>query len=499
MRPVMGIENEYGIAAVGDCELDEMGLSNAVVRAWRSLLAAEGSAGNRWDYTTETPLQDSRGFQVERARAHPTQLTDDETMANVVLPNGARFYVDHAHPEYSGPECTSARDTVLHDAAGDLIARRAAEEAGRRMGVPIRLWKNNTDGKGASYGTHENYLTPRDVNFHRYVRLFTPHLVTRQVYTGNGRVGLGQESEHAGFQLSQRADFFEKEVGLETTLRRPVMNTRDEPHADARRFRRLHVITGDANRSEFATWLKLGTTQLVLRAIADGAIDDSIELADPVAGMHTVSHDLDLDVPLPLADGRRFTAVQIQRELWKACSRYAEFGDATAEDHDILDAWATVLQDLDTDPLHCADRLDWVAKYALLDRYRVRDGLAWDHPKLALIDVQYSELDPARSLHDALVRKGRMRRLTTDEDVEAAIGTPPHDTRAWFRGECVRRFGSQLVAVSWDSVMFDLPGERTYVRLPMDDPYRGSFDSVGSLFADDPDAATLVERLAKGS
>lgn len=506
MRPVMGIESEYGIAAVGDCDLDEMALSNAVVRAWRSHLLAAGLAAERWDYATETPLQDSRGFELARMRAHPSQLTDDETMANVVVPNGARFYVDHAHPEYSGPECVSARQAVLFDTAGDQIAHRAAVLAGDALGVPIRLWKNNTDGKGQSYGTHENYVTPRQVPFHRYVLQFTPHLVSRQIYTGNGRVGIGTVSERAGYQVSQRADFFEKEVGLETTLRRPIINTRDEPHADPSRFRRLHVITGDGNRSEFATWLKLGTAQVVLTAIGAGALDESLTLNDPVQAMHTISHDPTLAVRVPLADGRHLSALEIQYDLLERCVRFIEdagrapeaagLTDADiAEYREIASAWEEVLDDLATDVMRCADRLDWVAKLTLLERYRQRDGLDWDDAKLALIDLQYAELDPKRSLYHALVAKGRIRRLTTDADVERAIAEPPHDTRAWLRGECVRRFGEQIVAASWDSIVFDVPGGRSYLRVPLDDPFMGSRAGMAELLADDPDSATFLARL----
>lgn len=493
----MGIESEYGIAAIGAPEFDPMALSNAVVRAWQD------RAGDRWDYSTETPLQDSRGFEVSRARAHPSQLTDDQTMANTVLSNGARFYVDHAHPEYSGPECTSATDAVRFDTAGDVIAYRAAVRAGESLGLPIRLWKNNTDGKGAAYGTHENYLTPRPVGFHQYVRHFTTHLVTRQIFTGNGRVGLGQDSEEPGYQLSQRADFFEAEVGLETTIRRPIINTRDEPHADARRHRRLHVITGDANRSEYATWLKLGTAQLVLAAIGDGAFeatDDRLQLAEPVAAMHQISHDPSLQVQVELAGGRTASALELQRELWEVCSSWLD-GAAGLTDADrveyqqIRTAWASILTDLAADPMSCADRLDWVAKLALLERYRSRDQLAWDHPKLALVDLQYAEIDPQRSLYQALVRSGRMRRLTTDAEVEDAMEAPPVDTRAWFRGECVRRYGAQVIAASWDSVVFDVPGGRSYVRVPMDDPLRGTRASVAELLDRSPDVRSLLAGL----
>ena len=213
-------------------------------------------------------------------------------MANVILTNGARLYVDHAHPEYSSPEVTCALDAVRYDKAGEAVMAIAAQRATQSLGRSVRLYKNNTDGKGASYGTHENYLLQRSTPFDRIVTQFTAFLVSRQVITGAGRVGVGQSSQTPGFQISQRADFFEAEVGLETTLNRPIINTRDEPHADASRHRRLHVITGDANLSEISTYLKLGTASWVLRVIEAGELGADVRLDGPVAAMRTVSHDL---------------------------------------------------------------------------------------------------------------------------------------------------------------------------------------------------------------
>lgn len=475
---VFGIETEYGISidlAPGQEPIHPMHLSNLVVRAWTE---ATQPGQTRWDYATESPLRDLRGFEVGRPAAHPDQLTDvDLGMANVVLTNGARFYVDHAHPEYSGPEVTTARDAVVWDRAGDLIMVDAARLASEAVGQKIRVHKNNVDGKGASYGTHENYLLDRATPFHRIVSRFSGFLVTRQVFTGAGRVGIGPASERAGFQISQRADYFEAEVGLETTMNRPVINTRDEPHGDARKHRRLHVITGDATRAEWSTWLKVGTAALVLRALEADLLADIPPLAAPVTAMHRVSHDPGCRVTVPLADGTASTAISLQHRYLAACRALVErgpFGSAAqyAEAQELLTAWQEVLDTLARDPMELADRLEWVAKLQLLESYRSRDGLAWDAPKLALVDLQFSELDPARGLGAALERKGRLRRLTTDAEVADAVEHPPADTRAWLRGEMMRRHGTAVMAASWDSLILDVPGRRVLQRLELLDPLR---------------------------
>src|SRR4051812_33278431 len=266
----MGIETEYGISVPGQPAANAMLASSQVVNAYAAATASRGRRP-RWDFDEENPLRDARGFDLARDLADSSQLTDEDVgLANVILTNGARLYVDHAHPEYSSPECTNPRDLVAWDKAGELIMAAAGEQAGRTPGAPpINLYKNNTDNKGASYGTHENYLMQRATPFADIVRHLTPFFVSRQVVTGAGRVGIGQDGRGQGFQISQRADFFEVEVGLETTLKRPIINTRDEPHADAEKYRRLHVIIGDANLAEVSTYLKLGTTALVLSMIEE--------------------------------------------------------------------------------------------------------------------------------------------------------------------------------------------------------------------------------------
>src|SRR3954451_5381425 len=270
VRRVMGTEIEYGISVPGQPTANPTTLSSQVVNAW-AVAEAPTPRRPRWDFEEESPLRDARGFDLSPAQAlDHSDLDEDTGMANVILTNGARLYVDHAHPEYSTPEVTNPRDLVLWDKAGERVMEIAAERALTVPGtVAIQLYKNNTDNKGASYGCHENYLMARSTPFAEIVRHLTPFFVTRQVVVGAGRVGIGADGRGTGFQVSQRADFFEVEVGLETTLKRPIINTRDEPHADPEKYRRLHVIIGDANMSEVSTYLKVGTTSLVLAMIED--------------------------------------------------------------------------------------------------------------------------------------------------------------------------------------------------------------------------------------
>ncbi|WP_375432159.1 depupylase/deamidase Dop [uncultured Friedmanniella sp.] len=502
----MGVETEYGISALPprtamtqvEEDLHPMQLSNHVVKAYGSVEGSGGTGG--WDYETETPLRDIRGYEIARGNAHPDQLTDSDLgMANMILTNGARLYVDHAHPEYASPEVTSALDVVRFDKAGDTVMAIAAQRASLSLGRSVRLYKNNTDGKGASYGTHENYLLDRATPFDRVVTQFTAFLVSRQVVTGAGRVGIGQNSQQVGFQISQRADFFEAEVGLETTLNRPIINTRDEPHADASKHRRLHVITGDANLSEISTYLKVGTASWVLRVIEAGELGADLRLDAPVAAIRSVSHDVGCSGLLTLADGRRMTAVDLQEVYLGACRRHldrigGELDEAAAtEAKDVLGRWQDCLDALRTDPTTLADQLDWVAKLKLMESYRSRDGLAWDSPKLALIDLQYADVDPRRSLYGALVAKGLMQRLISAEEVDRARTSPPEDTRAYFRGRVMAKFGDSVVAASWDSVIFDVPDRSALQRIPLLDPLRGTREQVGQMIEE---CSTVTELFA---
>ena len=365
----------------------------------------------RWDFEEESPLRDARGFDMARQVADPSQLTDEDLgLANVILTNGARLYVDHAHPEYSSPEVTTPLDVVRWEKAGEQVMLDASRMAAQVPGsTPIVLYKNNTDNKGASYGAHENYLMRRSTPFAEIVRHLTPFFVSRQVVTGAGRVGIGQDGRDTtperGFQISQRADYFEVEVGLETTLKRPIINTRDEPHADPAVYRRLHVILGDANLAEISIYLKAGTTSLVLAMIEDGFIDRDLSVEGAVKALRDVSHDPTLQHLVTLRDGRRLTAVQLQLEYLDLARKYVEdrYGaDADEQTVDVLARWESVLTRLERDPMECAGELDWVAKLKLLNQYRDRDDLDWDDAKLHLIDLQYSDVRPDKGLYHRL-------------------------------------------------------------------------------------------------
>ncbi|MEE1651108.1 depupylase/deamidase Dop [Brachybacterium sp. J144] len=518
---VMGIETEFGVL---HADLDDRAragagssilLSHLVVGAYALLDPREGERGRRvrWDYGDETPLRDARGFELQRAAAHPTQLTDEvqdahvpsvdadaplqgpevapegddaevlawasqRSIGNAVLTNGARWYVDHAHPEYSSPEVLRAREAVVVDRAGEEIARAAMGLLARADGIPeVALHKNNTDGKGASYGTHENYLLDRDVPFERVVAALLPFFATRQVLVGAGRVGRGTRGQHPGFQISSRADFMEAEVGLETTLNRPIVNTRDEPHADRSRFRRLHVIIGDANLLEESTFLKLGMTSLVLAALetehrTGAAILPDLPLADPVQAVRTISHDPSLAATVPLADGRELTALEIQRAHLDALRPVADLADT--ETAQVLTAWGELLDLLAEDPMLAADRIEWVAKLRLLEQYRRRHGLGWEDPRLLMVDLQFSDLRPGRGLFEKLRAAGAVGTLVGAEEVEHAMTAPPASTRAHLRGTLIRHHPRRVPSAGWDAIT--LAGETGGFRLRLADPRLGSAD-----------------------
>jgi proteasome accessory factor PafA2 len=481
---VMGTEVEYGISVTGQPTANPMQASSQIVNAYAAATLRARRA--RWDFEEESPLRDARGFDMSRGTADASQLTDEDLgLANVILTNGARLYVDHAHPEYSTPECTNPLDVVRWDRAGERVMLEASRLAAQVPGsAPILLYKNNTDNKGASYGAHENFLMRRSTPFGDIVRHLTPFLVSRQVFCGAGRVGIGQDGAGQGFQITQRADFFEVEVGLETTLKRPIINTRDEPHADPATYRRLHVIIGDANLAETSTYLKLGTTSLVLAMIEDGFIDRDLALATPVTSLRAISHDPTCTLAVALKDGRRLTAVQLQLEYLDLAKKYVEdrYGvDADAQTRDVLHRWESVLDRLERDPMLCADELDWCAKLQLLQQYRDRDGLDWEAPKLHAIDLQYADIRPEKGLYHRLVSLGRMKTLIDPASVERSMHEPPEDTRAWFRGKCLAKYGDGVAAASWDSVILDLAGHESLHRIPTLDPLRGTRAHVEAL------------------
>lgn len=487
------METEYGIIVRGGGEPNPIAASSALINAYVASLARR----IEWDFQDESPARDARGF-VREAQVAPEVETH---LVNAVLTNGARYYVDHAHPEYSGPECSNAFEALLYDKAGEAILAKSVEAAARLLpaGQQISVYKNNSDGKGNSYGSHENYLMDRSVPFSRIVQHVIPHFVSRQIYTGAGKVGAeAAGADEVEFQLTQRADFFEEEVGLETTLKRPIVNTRDEPHCDAQKYRRLHVILGDANLSEVADFLKVGATALVLAMIEDDWFarhGRDYSLVNPVRAMRRVSYDLTLSEPLALANGRSMTALEIEWEHLDLARKYAEdFGLAAVGGEEvgkeILRRWEEVLAGLEADPMALATKLDWVAKYRMVSGYRERHGLSWKDPKLLAMDLQYHDVRPERSL---FTRAG-LERILGPSDVARAMTEPPTTTRAYFRGKCLQRWPQAIAAANWDSLVFDL-GTDPLRRVPMMEPLRGTAAHVDQLLERCNTPAQLLEQL----
>ncbi|MEW6154630.1 MAG: depupylase/deamidase Dop [Actinomycetota bacterium] len=492
IRKVCGIETEYGIVLRGAAESNPIAASSLLINAYVSRLARKVD----WDFEDESPGRDARGFAREGSMAPEVETH----LVNAVLTNGARYYVDHAHPEYSTPECSDALEIVTWDKAGERILARSIEAASDFLpaGQEVVVYKNNSDRKGNSYGCHENYLMDRAVPFTRIAQQVTAHFVTRQVFAGAGKVGSeapGSGAADIRFQISQRAEFFEEEVGLETTLKRPLVNTRDEPHADSQQYRRLHVIVGDANMSEVSTYLKVGTTAIVLAMIEDDDLGgEDLVLAHPVPTHRQVSYDLSLARPLEMADGRRMTAVEVQWELLDRARKWAESRglDAVGEEvgRDVLRRWEDVLAALESDPMTLAGQLDWVAKYQLVDAYRQRHDLGWGDARLAALDLQYHDVRPGRSLFARL----NVERLVDEADVVAAMTEPPRTTRAWFRGKCLQRWAPSISAANWDSLVFDL-GSDPLRRVPMMEPLKGTAAHVDTLLAACDTPAQLLEAL----
>jgi Pup amidohydrolase len=486
---ILGTETEYGIAVRSDPEFNPALGSAMIVNSYPGPRVRV-----QWSYEEETPGRDARGFGHDGYG-----VADPEgTLINAVLANGARLYVDHAHPEYSGPECSDPLQAALYDKVGERVMHRASVEATNRLGGSrMALYKNNSDGKGNSYGAHENYLLSRATPFGDVIRYAMTFFVTRQLYTGAGKVGGENGRPDLDFQLTQRADFFEEEVGLETTLKRPIINTRDEPHGDSAKYRRLHVIVGDANLSEVQTFLKLGATALFLAALEDGALPDPLDLAAPVTACWNVSHDLSFRTPLEMEGGFTITALDLQWRYLEWLTKYVERDLDEPVWRSVLSEWESVLIDLEEDPDRLSDRLDWAIKLRLFSRYHDRDELEWASPKMRALDLQYHDVDPDRGLYQRLASRGAVRRLFTDEQIESAETTPPPDTRAYFRGRCVTQFPDSLVAANWDSLVFDL-GESHLRRVPMMEPMRGTRTLVGPLLDQVEDAADLITRLGEG-
>ena len=492
---VMGIETEYGITVKNQPDFNPILSSLLLINSYETYR----SSRVRWDYEAESPLRDARGFEYMEEKEGTSK--EESRLINLILSNGARFYVDHAHPEYSSPETTNPRDTVIWDRAGERILNLSRQRA-EAVSPPeqrILIYKNNTDNKGNSYGTHENYLMDRKVPFARIVQHMMPFFVTRQVYTGAGKVGYENNAEPCEYQISQRADFLETEVGLETMHSRPIVNTRDEPHADPEKYRRLHVIVGDANMSEVSTYLKVGTMAIVLSMVEDDFIEKDLSIDGPVAAFRKVSRDLACRDTVRLKDGRTISAVDHQREFLALAKRYfKERQQPEPWVADVMGKWEMTLDRLAEDPTQLGRELDWVIKRQLIENYVAKHDLEWNDHRVSMIDLQYHDIRPGKGLYYKLEESEAVDRIVTDDEISKAIYDPPKDTRAYFRGMCLQRYSDEIVSASWDSVIFDLK-EGPLKKIFMLEPLRGTEAHVRQLLTESPTAADLLRNISRPS
>jgi len=468
-RQLFGIETEYGIIREDVDESDPVVESMELVRCHKRPFRAD------WDYSAEDPMQDARGFRVKTLQQEQEELDFEkldrhrpfsfhEMKSDLMLENGARFYNDHTHPEYSTPECSTLLSLIAHDRAGERILRECAIARNKILDQKdaLQLYKNNTDFHGHSYGCHDNYLLPRSLPFEALVQHLIPFLVTRQIFAGAGKIGIEDHRGYTqnGFQLSQRADFFETEISIDTMHARPILNTRDEPHADPALFRRLHLILGDSNMSEYTTALKIGTTSLVLRLIEKGLAPTNSALREPVNTLKALSRDCTLKQNLPLNNGKHISSIDHQRLFLEAARK--AFSNEREETSWILQHWESTLDALDSDPMQLTDRIDWVTKKWLLETFMDAENCDWSDSRLPGLDLEYHNIDPERGLYLGLEMDGQMRRFVTDADIKKAMSTGPRDSRSGLRGLIVQKFLKDIKKIQWEKIVFSGGKARVY-------------------------------------
>ncbi|MGH7394013.1 MAG: Pup--protein ligase [Candidatus Methylomirabilales bacterium] len=402
---IFGIENEYGLIS--------------------------SSLGGKLNLSVESAL----GYLFEK-------VVSRQRGTNDFLKNGARLYQDTGcHPEYATPECDNPLDLVIHDKAGERIVEEllyAAERKLRENGIycEIFIFKNNTDSVGNTYGCHENYLVERTVNFHKLAELLIPFFVTRQIFTGAGKVLRTRTGNH--YYISQRAQHIYQEISGATTSSRGIINTRDEPHADEEKYRRLHVIVGDSNMSEFATYLKVGTTAIVLSLVEEGVIRKDMALEDPVRAIKEISHDITCKRKVRLKRGVELSAIEIQREYRDLALEYYQTREVAPQTLDILEKWGTILDRLSEEPRSLSRELDWVIKLDLIHNYMQRKKVGFEDQRVSMLDLQYHDIKRSRGLYYILTREELVERMVTEEEIDRAVVEPPLSTRARIRSDFIK-------------------------------------------------------------
>jgi len=459
--PLLGIETEYGIIR------EDLENSDPVDESMKLLKScSQKSVVGKWSYSQENSHQDMRGFKVQSLAQDEEEdafCAEDrkrpysylEMKCDRVLSNGARFYNDHTHPEYSTPECSSLFSLVAHDVAGEKIVAESTKIRNQELGdKSVQIFKNNTDYSGHSYGTHDNYLIPRKIPFDHVVKGLVPFLVTRQLYAGAGKIGSENPNSigYKGLQLAQRSDFIEKILSIETMTQRPIINTRDEPHAIRNKYRRLHLIMGDANMSAYATALKVGSTRLVLNLIASGGALPDIELENPVEDVQKVSLEKNRNAKLKKTSGDSITALEIQEIYLEAIEK--NFSNQNKEWSWIIQEWGKTLKDFKHSPEKLSNRIDWAIKEKLFLEFMESESFSWDDPMLQSLDLEYHNIDPDRGLYRGLEQENHVYSLLTEEEINCAIEFPPVGTRAKIRGDAVNKESEKIKSIHWTGIEF---------------------------------------------
>ena len=491
MLRILGTETEFGIIARSPGNPDPVANSLRLISHCPDLPAPNAL----WDYENENPFLDARGFVVEGEPDRPGAHYNRQL--NKILPNAGRLYVDGAHPEYSTPECSNPREVVAYERAGDSLVAECLASLNASMGEDeFLVYRNNSDGKGNSFGYHENYLVSRKIPFEHIAEILVPFFVSRPIFCGAGKVGAENGTDPTSYQISQRADFLECLYNLNTMANRPIINTRDEPHTQQSHFRRLHVIVGDANMCEVATFLKVGTTAIIMDMLENQGALPRIELADPVNAIKLVSRDLTIKSSLALRNGQHTTALAIQQTFLHAAHDFYRTRELSPITKEVLIRWESVLETLDRDPSKLNGEIDWVTKYALIESYMDRKHCSWQDPRIAMMDLQYHDIRPSKGLYFTLERAGKIERLTHTEEIQRAKQTAPAQTRAFFRGACLQRFPQQVYGMSWTSVLLKT-ADSTIKRIPLMDPYRGTQSLTHELFQDIDSVDQLLSRLTR--
>lgn len=539
-KTTYGIEIEYGILPPPNLDVAEG--SRAVVEAIAEFIKERGKgAFTRWDHSgmrpfkmvagqesmpTETPaeIDQHTGRQLPVPSVDVPRLSAQEEAfqrtSNKAFSNGARYYVDHAHPEYATPECADTLALTAADSAGEKIVRRCAELAGKHDGK-LRIFKNNTDGKGHAYGTHENYLLSRNFDIEKLAPYLAPFFVVRPILAGSGRVGIGTSSEVAGFQIYQRADFIENLTSMSTTVNRGILNTRDEPHSDPRHWRRMHYIGGDANCFPYINWLKTTLTALVLRAFEQGKFEEKkseFTLLMPVADCRKVSQDLAVKTSLKLADGSHILALDLlENYLLHAEKSLADISllerAALTEAKEIIACFrenSGLSPNITEPPQELADRLEWVAKYYLLKAVCQKKRADFSSSLAKSLDLQWCALED-RGFAQILLRSGKVRQLdslvslsptaqelgiiTWEELVEYFIDNPPPNTRAYFRGRFLATHPQAVAAANWHSIVIDAEHEYPQ-RICLASPLQWTRSLLGELFETDSNAREKLDSVS---